>query len=141
MQVHNQNLFDEVKQLALPRGQYAITSSGPLGIRGIREIGDVDIIVSSDLWEKLVEQYGSLEENGIKKVRISDNIEVLGEGSFFAPRSPDQPCIEDQIQTSETIDGLPFVDLRYILHFKKELNRPKDITDIELIEKILSSRD
>jgi hypothetical protein len=46
-----------VRDLDLPVGQYAITSSGPIGVREIREIGDIDLVVDDDLWNELASAY------------------------------------------------------------------------------------
>lgn len=55
---NNQQKFLLVKQLKLPIDQYAITGSGALGIRNLREIGDVDIIVTSGTRSVLQTQNG-----------------------------------------------------------------------------------
>ena len=49
----NDAKFAEVRALKLPLDQYAITSSGPLGIRGVRQIGDIDLVLSDGLWSEL----------------------------------------------------------------------------------------
>jgi len=46
---HNQKLFDIVRKLNLPLDKYAITSSGPIGVRNLRKINDVDIICTDEL--------------------------------------------------------------------------------------------
>ena len=45
--------LDELAKLGLPKYQFAIFGSGPMGIRGLRECDDLDIIVKPDLWNKL----------------------------------------------------------------------------------------
>lgn len=42
----NRDKFDKLTRLNLPINQYAITGSGPMGARGLKDIGDIDIIVS-----------------------------------------------------------------------------------------------
>lgn len=135
----NDAKFDMVRALKLPHGQYAITSSGPLGIRGIRLIGDIDMIVTEPLWQTLVQQYGTIIEDGITKIRIGGEIEVLGEGSFLAPRTQ-HPTVYEQIKEAEIIDRLPFVKLQYIRHFKMILGRPKDLSDIAAIDRLLAGQ-
>ena len=46
---HNKALFEEFRGLNLPLGEYVVVSSGVLAIRGIREAGDIDAIVSEKL--------------------------------------------------------------------------------------------
>ncbi len=42
----NKELFKKVKNLNLPIGDYALFGSAPMGIRGLRECHDIDIIVT-----------------------------------------------------------------------------------------------
>ncbi len=129
----NQKLFDELRSLNLPIGEYAVTASGPLGIRGIREISDIDLVVSNKLWQQLKEEY-PVDKSGIKKIIISDKIEAFCEQSFAHIREPNDPDVTTQIKTAEIIEGLPFVSLDVTKHYKKKMSRPKDLKDIELID-------
>ena len=133
----NDAKFQLVRDLDLPLGQYAITSSGPLGVREIREIGDIDLVVDDDLWNELASAYPIIEEQGVTKIRISQDIEVLSEGSFYEPRETDQPSVVEQIAQADIIDGLPFVGLRYVLYFKRKMKRAKDERDIAALERLL----
>ena len=63
----NRQKFAAVTKLDLPIGQYAITGSGALGIRNLREIGDIDIIVTAELWNVLAAKYGVTDETGVKR--------------------------------------------------------------------------
>lgn len=133
----NDAKFAAVRALNLPLGHYAITSSGPLGIREVREIGDVDVAVSDELWQRLAAEYGVVVEDGISRVRISPVIEAVREESFPAPRTG--PTVAEQIASVDLIDGLPFVNLSHILYFKRLTNRPKDQADIKAIEQLLAA--
>jgi hypothetical protein len=133
----NDAKFQLVRDLNLPLGQYAITSSGPLGVREVREIGDIDLVVNDDLWNELASAYPIIEEQGVTKIRISQDIEVLGEGSFYEPRETDQPSVAEQITQADIIDGLPFVGLRHVLYFKRKMKRAKDERDIAALERLL----
>ena len=53
----NESKFAVIKALHLPIDQYAITGSGALGIRNLRAIGDIDIIVTPELWNILAKKY------------------------------------------------------------------------------------
>ncbi len=132
----NQKKFLAIKKLELPIGQYAITGSGPMGIRKLREIGDIDIIVNSELWGILSEKYGVVEENGVIKIVFSeDNIEALGKNSFCKlQKDPNLPSVADRIQQAEIIEGLPFESLDHVVYFKRKMGRDKDLKDIQTIE-------
>lgn len=136
----NDAKFQLVRDLNLPVGQYAITSSGPIGVREIREIGDVDLVVDDDLWNELASAYPVIQEQGVTRIRISQDIEVLREDSFCAPGETDQPSVTEQIAQADIIDGLPFVSLRHVLHFKRKMGRKKDERDIAALERLLDQR-
>jgi hypothetical protein len=133
----NDTKFQLVRDLNLPVGQYAITSSGPLGVREIREIGDIDLVVDDDLWNELASAYPIIQEEGVTKIRISHEVEVLGENSFYEPREVGQPSVAEQIARADIIDGLPFVSLRHVLYFKRKMMRKKDERDIAALERLL----
>lgn len=132
----NDAKFQLVRELGLPTGRYAITASGPMGVREIREIGDIDLVVDDDLWNELGSAYPIIQEHGVTKIRISQDIEVLSEGSF-GPREAGQPSVAEQIAQADSIDGLPFVSLRHVLYFKRKMKREKDERDIAALERFL----
>lgn len=131
----NRQKFLEIKALNLPLGQYAITGSGPLGIRNLREIGDIDIIVNSTLWDSLAEKFGVIEEKGIKKIVLPDQlIEVLGEQSYRQIQEENNPTIAERITKADIMEGLPFESLEHVVYFKRKMGREKDLRDILMIE-------
>ncbi len=133
---NNRQKFAAVKKLGLPIGQYFISGSGPLGIRNLREVGDIDIIVTDDLWNVLASKYGVSDDAGEKRIVFPDGIvEGLGECSFYAEeKAPDEPTIADRLAHAEMIDGLPFESLEHVLYYKRKMGREKDVRDILLIE-------
>jgi hypothetical protein len=135
----NAEKFDALRKFNLPIGEYAIVSSGALGIRNIREIGDIDLIVTPALWDTLAAQYGVTDKDGVKKIVLADGlIEAFTDWSF-AGKSIDAnaPTIAERIERAEMIDGLPFERLEYVLFFKRKMGREKDLKDIVLIEDYL----
>ncbi|MDP2856192.1 MAG: hypothetical protein Q8N90_03720 [bacterium] len=54
----NNDLFQKVKKLNLPIGNYAIFGSGSLMIRNIRESRDLNVIVTEDLFEEYKNKLG-----------------------------------------------------------------------------------
>ncbi len=133
---NNQEKFSAVKKLNLPNGQYAITGSGPLGIRNLKEINDIDIIVTSKLWNELVSKYGEVNQNGVKKIVLLDGlIEIFCESSFYTqPKEKDELNVAERIAQSEIIDDLSFESLKNTLYYKHRMGRDKDFNDIKLIE-------
>lgn len=131
-----------IRALNLPLGQYAIISSGPLGIRNLREIGDIDIIVLPELWDALAAKYSVTDMDGVKKIVFPGNIvEAFREGSFYTkPKYPDAPTEEERIAQAEVIEGLPFETLEHVLYFKGKMGREKDLKDIAIIETYLKTQ-
>ncbi len=129
----NEAKFELIRSYNLPLGHYAISGSGPMGIRGLRTIGDIDIIVSQTLWTQLAETYGISESNSVQKIISPDGeIEFFCEESF--PSDSEKPSVSEMIASADIIDGLSFVRLEHILYFKRKMARPKDLEDIALIE-------
>lgn len=120
-------LLSELKKLNLPQKEYAIFGSGPLAIRKIREINDLDIIVKPELWKKLAAQYPAEDDQVIHLMLIE----------IFKDWRPWFKDVHQLIDSAEIIHHFPFVKLEYILKWKKMMNRKKDQKDILLIEKFL----
>jgi len=128
----NQPKFDAIKALNLPLGQYAIASSGALGIRNLRMINDIDIIVTKELWDALAKQYGITTENGFNRIVFPDGIvEAISNSSFYEDENA--PSIITRIANADIIEGLPFETLDDVIHFKQQMGREKDLADILLI--------
>lgn len=130
-------LLDELGRLNLPKDQYAITSSGPMAVRGLREAGDLDLVVSENLWLKLAQKYEVTPGPPCDKIQIG-NIEILGKFSVY--QDEDIATAQQQIDTADIIQGHRFVNLNLIKQFKQKLGREKDLKDIALIDQYLSSQ-
>lgn len=135
----NQRKFEALKELGLPLGQYAITGSGPMGIRNLKEIGDIDILVTEELWAELAKKYRVVDENGIRSVQFPGGIiEAFGVDSFYSfEKTLEDPTFKERIENAELIDGLPFESLKHVLYYKNKMGRDKDLRDIELIQEYL----
>lgn len=120
----------ELDKLNLPKKNYAITGSGPLAIRNIRNANDIDILVKKDTWENLKTKYTSYDENHIK----IGNIEIWKDFINLTP------IINEVIDSAEIIEKYPFVTLEHTISWKKFLNREKDLKDIKLIENFLKKK-
>lgn len=125
-------LLEELDKLDLPKDKYAITSSGPLAVRGIREAKDIDLVVTEDLWQELGKKY-HIEEKPVCDIIHIGNIEVLG--NF---RGENLFSGDEQIAKADIINGHRFVNLDMIIAFKTALGREKDLKDLELINKYLA---
>ena len=129
------NIVDKVKSLNLPLGSYVVFGSAPLQVHGIRNSEDIDIVVTPEIYDKLKnEGWQEISVSDNKKVLIKDVFDV-GIGWSYGNYQPDTDYL---IQSAEYFDGIPFVNLEEVLKWKKEMNREKDLYDIELINKFLN---
>lgn len=132
------NISEEVKKLNLPLGGYVIVGSGPLAARGIRSYKDIDILVTKNLYEKLIKNgWKIIEING-----VNEKFEELKNGKFEITKrfwcGDYKPSTETLIKNAEVINGVPFMPLPELIKFKKALGREKDLKDIVLIENYLN---
>jgi hypothetical protein len=130
----NQDFFQRVKVLRFPLGSYALFGSAPMGIRGLKECHDIDMIVTEDLWNACKNKNWEqrTNQNGITCL-WNNEIELWKE---WGPGTWD---IKKLIEEAELIDDLPFVRLETVLDWKKKNGRPKDLNDIKTIEAFLQT--
>jgi hypothetical protein len=124
-----QKLLANLRRLNLPDGEYVIYGSGPLGVRGIRDVHDLDVVVTDDLYKKLLEKYPGKEINDGKKRFIKLGKIELIQASYSLIKD-----IKKAIANADIIDGLKFVRLKDLLRWKRRMGRKKDFKDIKLIK-------
>jgi hypothetical protein len=120
-------LISELKKLNLPKNEYSVFGSGPMAIRGLKEPGDLDIIVTEQLWKSLKEKYELVKKENYEYLTIN-GIDIFNEWTH-----PDYN-ISKLIEESDIIDDIRFVKLETVLEWKKRRDSEKDKKDIELIE-------
>lgn len=130
------SIFDEVRALGLPLGQYVVFGSGPLAAHRIRESRDVDLLATPKLYKQL-KRVGWEEKKWQKggSYLSKDNVE-LDDSWEYGDYSPAPVEI---INKAEIINGVPFASLEEVLRWKQAYGRPKDITDIKLIKNYLAN--
>jgi len=125
------DIIKKVKSLNWPKGHYIVFGSAPLALAGLREAGDIDFLVSAELFEKL-------RQTGWK-VRIkspNDKPLVLGDFEVHANWnfSSYKPTLEYLLATATVVDSIPFASLDEVRKWKVSSGRPKDLADIKLID-------
>lgn len=130
------NIVKKVLKLNLPIGKYAVYGSGPMSIRGIRESHDIDLIVTPDLYKDLLISGWQEAGSGDKKHLKTDDIEIFDNWWDFDNYHPN---VEQLINDAEMIEGVAFVKLDEVVKWKKAFGREKDLRDVKLIQKYLSS--
>ena len=137
MKIVNSRIVEVVKKLALPRGEYAVFGSGLMEVLGIRESGDVDLIVTRKLFEELAGREGwerfVYENNGDEAVKYQgDFVDVAFWDCKYFPGC-DEEGILGMIGRAEVIDGVSFVNLEDMIGWKSGSGREKDKRDVDLI--------
>lgn len=127
-----QLLIKELDSLNLPTQQYAITSSGCMAVRGLREAGDIDLVLSDELWNQLAPNHEIIDTPIGKKIKLSENVEGLGQ--FKSP-----PTSTDMLQNTDHIDGHQYVNLLLVRDLKNQMGRDKDKVDILMIDAYLAN--
>lgn len=131
----NKQLFNNIKDLKLPIGEYAIFGSGPMGIRNLRNIHDIDLIVNQELFNQFKdnpewETKDIYENNDCFSGLINRKIKIEMFTKWYTGWNT-----KKLIKTAEIINGLPFVRLNYVVQWKKQFASKKDLKDLKLIEK------
>jgi hypothetical protein len=131
------NIFEEVEKLNFPKDEFMVLGSGILGALGIREIGDIDLLIKPELFEKLKQngwKYEVIEINGKPRDMISKGL-VQAFKDFWWEEGEFGP--EEGIARAEKINGIFFIPLKTLLEVKKAMGREKDIKDVALMEEYL----
>lgn len=120
------NIADRLKELNLPDNSFVVVGSGILNALGIRDSGDIDLIVSEDI-------YNRFDAAGWDHDTWSDQT-VLKKDVFDLGKTWYGKSVEDLIKRAQYIDGVPYLSLDDVYEWKKILGREKDINDLKLIE-------
>ena len=116
--------------LGLPDGDWALSGTGPLLLRGwIDDVGDLDVISRGPAWEvaKGLGEVTTLSD-GNQLVSIEPGVSVGCTWPYG------DVSVDELIDTAEVIDGIPCVRLEHIVTYKRIMDRPKDRVHIALIE-------
>jgi len=118
-----EGIFDLLRSLDLPTADHAVFGSGPLIVRGIVEpTNDLDVISRGAAWE-VAAAAGDLEVLSDGAVIAAFFGGIITIGTRWAMGDFD---LDELIDTSEMIEGIPFVLLKYVVAYKRFADRPKD---------------
>jgi len=129
-----EEIITKVKTLNLPKGSYIVFGSCPMAVLGIREANDIDLLVSQEIYEKLKKDgWKEVDKGPNDKPLIRDVFEAHNNWNF----SSYKPTLKDLLLNSMEVDGITFASLEDVRKWKVASGRPKDITDLELIDNYL----
>lgn len=129
-----QEIIAKLDELNLPESQIVLFGSGPLGVLGLREVEDIDLFSTQEV-------YNSLKEAGWKEdlklaedpVLVKDCCEV-GAGWKFGNYNP---TFEEIYSRGISFGKYRAASLEDVKEWKAAMGREKDMADIKLIESYL----
>ena len=124
--MNKEELIELIEKLELPKDEYYILSSGCLALYDLRDkVGDLDLCISNELFKIFKNKYGIKEED-------------KNECGFYKLNELVEFVVNDKKNFVRDFRmGYPVEKLEKVLEFKKRMNRPKDLKDINSIKKFL----
>lgn len=132
MNARGTELFDSLRSLGLPDGDYVVFGSGPLIVRGIiPATNDLDVVCRGAGWVRACDlgEMVTLVEHDVDVVSFLDGAITVGRSWAYGDVD-----IDELIDTAEVIDGLPFARLEHVVRYKEIAGRPKDLEHLRLLE-------
>ncbi|MBI2421092.1 MAG: hypothetical protein HYV38_03340 [Candidatus Levybacteria bacterium] len=125
------DIINKVKTLNLPKDSYIVFGSGPLAAAGIREVNDIDLLVSEEAYEEL-------EKRGWRKINKGPNDSPLTHDVFEAHDnwnfSSYNPTLKELLANAVYVDEVPLASLSDVKKWKVASRGAKHLADIELID-------
>lgn len=128
-----ETVLDLLAGTDLGQGDHAVFGSGPLLVRGIiDQVSDIDIIARGTAWERAAAagRLIHLAEHDITVASLHGGRVTVG--TAWAIGAVD---IDSAIDTSEIIEGFPWVRLDLVAGYKRVAGRPKDIEHLKLLDR------
>lgn len=127
-------IITKVKSLKFPTGSYVVFGACPMALAGLREAGDIDMLVTKELFDSLkVQGWVELVKSSNDKPLTKDDLEVHYKWDF----SSYQPTLVQLLDTATVVDGVPFASLQEVREWKLSSARPNDLEDVKLINAYL----
>ncbi len=127
------NISGTLTDLELPTEEYIVVGSGILNALNLRESNDIDLVVSEALFEHLSES-----GNWKRQTHNDLDIPIVERGPVEAFLTWDDPQYQPNLaslqQDQRVMDDVPYVSLARLRRWKERTGRPKDISDIALID-------
>lgn len=130
-------IIERVKDLKLSPDSYVVYGSCPMAVAGIREAGDIDMYVSSELLQKLKATGWKQIVKGPKDSPYTHGIYEAHDNWDFSDYNPTL----EQLKSRETVvGGVPFASLQDVLKWKEASDNPKFKKDAKLVKEFLSNK-
>ena len=132
-----EDIIARVKVLNLPKGSYIIYGAAPFAIYGIRDVRDIDMYVTPELYQCLEEKGWKKVEKGQKDTPLTYDIFEAHDTWEFSPYAP---TLRELLDRATECDGIAFASLEDVRKWKAASGRPKDLTDLKLIDEYLKAK-
>lgn len=120
-------ILKRLNKLNLDKNEYWVLAGSAMVIYGLRDnTGDIDLGCSSKMADSLEKTYSvSLCSDGSRRIVIDKDIEIFENWIF------------DKVNI---VSNVPVISLKGLRKLKENLNRDKDIKDIQLIDEYLHTK-
>lgn len=127
-------ITQRVLELNLPLDQVVVIGSGVLDALDLRSAGDVDLVVSQDVFDSLTSADGwTLGEKHNKPIAQRGDVEV-----FLSWGNDGIPNFESLFADSLVVEGVHFADPQFVIDWKQGRGTDKDLRDIALLKEYLA---
>jgi len=130
------NIMQKIQGMQLPPGDMIVIGSGVLDALGLRAAHDIDLVVRPALFDQLAQDARWTLDSAHGEAVLRS--EQLNAEAWLSLGSDCTPNFDELKQSSITIKGIMFTSPAYVLKWKRQHMRPKDIADIELLEAYLA---
>lgn len=123
------SIIKRVKALQFPPEEMVVIGSGLLDALGLRSSDDIDLAVSDALFTKL-------EESGeyARYIKHDELCLIKGDIEIWKTWGRDAPFASLKAEAT-TIEGIKFVNKEFLINWKLQSGRPKDLRDVALLRK------
>ena len=131
------HIFSIIKDLKLPSGNFVVTGSAGMAVRGMRSFQDIDITVTEDVYQMLKEdrKWQVVERpKGFEVVVIDVGGVKVEANPYMHTWYEYKPDIKELFQCAEEIHNILFMNLEHLIAFKKERMLEKDKDDLVFLE-------
>ena len=134
------DILSRIKSLNLPIGKYIVFGSAVMEVHGIRKAKDVDLIVDKDVYKEL-KRRGWKRHWFFKRFLTCKALKKNGNEAFSHIKWKKYRVENDELfKNAEIINGVPFMELREYLKYKRCLPREKDKRDVVLLEEYFAKQ-
>lgn len=128
------SIAERVRQLNLPADEFIVIGSGVLDALGLRQAGDIDLVMTAELFARIV-QLPDWQVAAKHGELIASNADAE---AFLSWGSDGRPNFDELQRSALVIDGIQYADPRFVIDWKQQRGTDKDLRDVELLKEYIS---